>query len=146
MYKEVKDNDNPGVRALEDFLSELLANMTDRRSLPRVAPASKICAAVENLTRNEMLGMAEVADFSGLGMALRGMAGDPVAERGDRLWVTLIAEEGIIPLRAKIVHVRRQGLLGLKLDSPSEPGQHFLLRLYERAASQISAGPPQFRA
>ena len=107
---------------------------TDRRSLPRVAPAPKIWAAVENTTRNEMLGTAEVADFSGLGLALRGIAGDPVAERGDRLWVTLIAEAGIIPVRAKLVHIRRNGLLGLEVEAPTPSGQHFLLRLYERAA------------
>ena len=88
-----------------------------------------------------MLGMAEVADFSGLGLALHGFSGDPVAALGDRLWVTIIAEEGIIPLRAKLVRIRREGLFGLQLEAPNVPGQHFLLRLYERAAVSISADP-----
>ena len=60
-------------RALEDFHEEL--NGAERRSLVRVAPASRIWAAVENATRNERLGMAEVVDFSGLGLALSGLAG-----------------------------------------------------------------------
>jgi hypothetical protein len=108
-------------------------NSFDRRSLARVSPVSKMWAAVENTTRNEMLGMAEVADFSGLGLALRGVAGDPVAALGDKLWVTLIADEGIIPLRATLVHIKRENLFGLRLEAPSAPGQHFLLRLYEGA-------------
>jgi hypothetical protein len=106
----------------------------DRRSLPRIVSPPKLVAAVDNLTRHEMLGTAEVADFSCLGMAVRGLPGDPVAAAGDCLWVSLIAEEGIIPLTAKLVYVRRDGLLGLKIDTPSTAGQHFLLRLYERAA------------
>jgi hypothetical protein len=107
----------------------------DRRSLARVTPGAKIWAAVDNETRDEMLGMAEVADFCGLGMTLRGMPGDPVAAAGDRLWVTLIAEEGIIPLRAKLVHVNRHGVFGVRVLVPDEPGQNFLIRLYARAAS-----------
>ena len=83
-----------------------------------------------------MLGMAEVSDFNGLGLTLRGMPGDPVAAAGDRLWVTLIAEEGVIPLRATLVHVRREGVFGLKVDVPGETEQHFLLRLYEHASSR----------
>jgi hypothetical protein len=118
-----------------DFFGRL-GGAFDRRSLPRVAPASKVWAAVDNETRDEMLGMAEVADFSGLGLTLRGMPGDPVAAAGDRLWVTLIAEEGIVPLRAKLVHVNREGVFGVRLSVPDEPGQHFLIRLYERMASR----------
>src|SRR2546421_664568 len=108
----------------------------DGRPLPRVAPGGRVWAAVDNETRDEMLGMAEVSDFSGLGMSLRGMPGDPVAAAGDRLWVTLIAEEGVIPLRATLVHVRREGVFGLKVDVPGEAEQHFLLRLYEHSASR----------
>jgi len=108
---------------------------SERRSLPRVTPSAKIWAAVDNITRNEMLGMAEVSDFSGLGIALRNMPGDPVAARGDRLRVTLIAEEGIIPLGAKLIYVSREGLMGLRIEPPSAAGQHFLLRLYEQAAA-----------
>ncbi len=107
----------------------------ERRSLPRLAPASRVWAAVENTTRNELLGMAEVADFSGLGMALHGLAGDPVAALGDRMRVTIIAEEGIIPLRARLVRIKREGIFGLTLEAPAESGQHLLLRMYERAAS-----------
>ncbi|MCA1591472.1 MAG: hypothetical protein LC754_02225 [Acidobacteria bacterium] len=124
---------------LDDFLGKAGLGSLERRSLQRVSPASKIWAAVENTTRNEMLGMAEVADFNGLGLALRGIAGDPVAALGDNLWVTLVADEGIIPLRARIMHIRRQGTFGLKLEAPGAPGQHFLLRLYERAASSLPA-------
>jgi hypothetical protein len=87
-----------------------------------------------------MLGMAEVSDFSGLGLALCGMPGDPVAAKGDSLWVTLIADEGIIPLRATVVHIRREGVFGLRLEAPTASGQHFLLRLYERAASPTPSG------
>ena len=123
---------------MEDFHEEL--NGAERRSLERVAPASRIWAAVENATRNERLGVAEVVDFSGLGLALSGLAGDPVAAIGDQLWVTLVAEEGIIPLRARLVHIRRSGLVGLKAEAPAAPGQHFLLRLYDRAASALTTG------
>jgi len=123
---------------LEDFHEEL--NGAERRSLERVAPASRIWAAVENATRNERLGFAEVIDFSGLGLALSGLAGHPVAAIGDQLWVTLVADEGIIPLRARLVHIRRSGLVGLKAEAPAAPGQHFLLRLYDRAASALAAG------
>ncbi len=124
---------------MEDFHEEL--NALDRRSLARVAPTARIWAAVENATRNERLGVAEVLDFSGLGLALSGLAGDPVAAIGDQLWVTLVAEEGIIPLRARLVHIRRGGaLVGLKAESPAAPGQHFLLRLYDRASSALAAG------
>ena len=124
---------------MKDNLGGSDSRRPDRRSLPRVAPATRIWAAVENTTRNEMLGMAEVADFSGLGLALRGISGDPVAALGDRLWVTIIAEEGIIPLRAKLVRIKREGLFGLQLEAPAASGQHFLLRLYERAASSLPA-------
>jgi len=119
-----------------DFFGRPGDGAADRRSLPRVAPGAKVWAAVDNETRDQMLGMAEVSDFSGLGMTLRGMPGDPVAAAGDRLWVTLIAEEGVIPLRATLVHVRREGVFGLKVDVPGEAEQHFLLRLYEHAASR----------
>jgi len=125
---------------VEDFFAE--AGGDERRSLPRVAPASRIWAAVENATRNERLGVAEVLDFSGLGLALSGLAGDPVAAIGDQLWVTLVAEEGIIPLRARLVHIRRGGdLVGLKAEAPNAPGQHFLLRLYDRAAAAAALAP-----
>ncbi len=124
---------------MDNFFSNLDLGGIDRRSLPRVTPLSKMWAAVENTTRNEMLGMAEVADFSGLGLALRGVAGDPVAALGDKLWVTLIADEGIIPLRATLVHIKRQNLFGLRVEAPTAPGQHFLLRLYDKAIS-ISEG------
>ena len=123
---------------MQDFHEEL--NGAERRSLARVAPASRIWAAVENATRNERLGVAEVVDFSGLGLALSGLGGDPVAAIGDQLWVTLVAEEGIIPLRARLVHIRRSGLVGLKAEPPAPPGQHFLLRLYDRAAGAVTAG------
>ena len=120
---------------MRDFFGRPDERDADRRSLPRVTPATKVWAAVDNETRDEMLGMAEVSDFCGLGMTLRGMPGDPVAAAGDRLWVTLIADEGIIPLRAKLVHVNRDGVCGVRVSVPDEPGQLFLLRLYERAAS-----------
>jgi hypothetical protein len=120
---------------VKDFFSRPDDANADRRSLPRVTPSSKVWAAVDNETRDEMLGMAEVADFCGLGITLRGMPGDPIAAAGDRLWVTLIAEEGIIPLRAKLVHVNRHGVFGVRVLVPDEPGQNFLLRLYERAAA-----------
>ena len=119
---------------MESFLNTTGVS-SDRRSLPRVAPTSKVSAAVENMTRNERLGMAKVTDFSGLGLALHGLAGDPVAAPGDKLWVTLIAEEGIIPLRATLVHSRRKGHFGVKVDVTSTSQQHFLLRLYKALPS-----------
>lgn len=128
---------------MEDFFNQADFDL-DRRSLPRVSPAATIWAAVENTTRREMLGMSEVADFSGLGLCLRGIAGDPVVELGDRLWVTLVAEEGLIPLRATLVHIKREGHFGLKVEAPSEYGEHFLLRLYSRAASSVSAESPSY--
>lgn len=123
---------------LEDFLGKGERGRDDRRSLMRVAPVARMWAAVENETRREMLGMAEVADFSGLGIALTGIAGDPVAALGDKFWLTLVAEEGIIPLGATLVHIDgRQNRFGLRLETPSGPGQHFLLRVYERAARTV---------
>ncbi|MDT7690073.1 MAG: hypothetical protein QOJ70_2534 [Acidobacteriota bacterium] len=124
---------------MEDFFGGGGLSPAERRALPRIISPPKLVAAVDNLTRHEMLGTAEVADFSCLGMAVRGLPGDPVAAMGDRLWVSLIAEEGIIPLTAKLVYVRRDGLMGLKIDTPSAAGQHFLLRLYERAARPAAA-------
>lgn len=121
---------------MRDFFGGSDEADADRRSLPRVTPASKVWAAVDNETRDELLGMAEVSDFNGLGLTLRGMPGDPVAAAGDRLWVTLIAEEGIIPLRAKIVHVNRDCVFGVRLSVPDEAGQLFLIKLYERAAAR----------
>jgi len=106
----------------------------NRRSLKRLAPATQIRAAVENTTRKQILGMAEVVNFSGLGLALRGMSGDPVAALGDNLYVTLIADDGLIPVLATLVHIKREGLLGLRLKPPSTPGQHYLIRLYQKAA------------
>lgn len=110
----------------------------ERRALTRVTPESKIWAAVDNETRNELLGMAEVADFSGLGVALRGMSGDPVANAGDTLWVTLIAEEGLIPLRARLIRTTREGVYGVRIDVPDDAGQRFLIKLYTRAASEVA--------
>ena len=127
---------------MEDFFSGSEAGPSDRRGLSRIIAPPKLVAAVDNLTRHEMLGTAEVADFSCLGMALRGLPGDPVAASGDRLWVSLIAEEGIIPLTAKLVHVRRDGLMGLRIDTPSAAGQHFLMRIYERASRPAKAPSP----
>jgi hypothetical protein len=127
---------------MEDFFSERGLEPVERRALPRVVGPQKLVAAVDNLTRHEMLGTAEVADFSCLGMALRNLPGDPVAAAGDLLWVSLIAEEGIIPLTAKLVHIKRGGLYGLRIDTPSAAGQHFLLRLYDRVAAQAHAAPP----
>src|SRR5947209_16115766 len=121
-----------------DFFRRPDEGAAERRSLPRLCPASKVWAAVDNETRDEMLGMAEVSDFNGLGLSLRGMPGDPVAAAGDRLWVTLIAEEGIIPLHATLIRVDRQGACGLSIESPAPPGQHFLIGLYERAAASLA--------
>lgn len=126
---------------MEDFFGERGLEPVERRALPRVVGPRKLVAAVDNLTRHEMLGTAEVADFSCLGMALRNLPGDPVAATGDLLWVSLIAEEGIIPLTGKLVYVRRDGLYGLRIDTPSAAGQHFLLRLYNRIALQETAAP-----
>ena len=64
---------------------------------------------------------------------------DPARQHGVR---PLIAEEGIIPLTAKLVHIRRGGLYGLRIDTPSAAGQHFLLRLYDRVSLQAHAAPP----
>ena len=119
---------------MEDFFRERGLEPAERRALPRVIGPQKLVAAVDNLTRHEMLGTAEVADFSCLGLALRNLPGDPVAATGDLLWVSLIAEEGIIPLTAKLVHIKRNGLYGVRIDTPSAAGQHFLLRLYDRVA------------
>ena len=126
---------------MEDFFAGSEASPTDRRGLPRIIAPPRLVAAVDNLTRHEMLGTAEVADFSCLGMALRNLPGDPVAAAGDLLWVSLIAEEGIIPLTAKLVHIRRGGLYGLRIDTPSAAGQHFLLRLYDRVSAQATPAP-----
>ena len=127
---------------MDDFFSGSEAEPSDRRGLLRIIAPRRLVAAVDNLTRHEMLGTAEVADFSCLGMALRNLPGDPVAAAGDHLWVSLIAEEGIIPLTAKLIYVRRDGLYGLRIDTPSAAGQHFLLRLYDRVALQAPAAPP----
>ena len=127
---------------MDDFFNERGLEPLERRGLPRVIAPQKLVAAVDNLTRHEMLGTAEVADFSCLGMALRNLPGDPVAATGDLLWVSLIAEEGIIPLTAKLVHIKRNGLYGLRIDTPSAAGQHFLLRLYDRVSLQTPAAPP----
>ena len=127
---------------MEDFFGERGLPELERRGLPRIVAPQRIVAAVDNLTRHEMLGTAEVADFSCLGMALRNLPGDPVAAAGDMLWVSLIAEEGIIPLTAKLIHIKRNGLYGLRIDTPSAAGQHFLLRLYERVSLQTPAAPP----
>jgi hypothetical protein len=127
---------------MEDFFSGASLPELERRGLRRIVSPEKIVAAVDNLTRHEMLGTAEVYDFSCLGMALKNLPGDPVAAMGDRLWVSLIAAEGIIPLTAKLVHIRRGGLLGLRIDTPSPAGQHFLLRLYERVSQPARAESP----
>jgi hypothetical protein len=124
---------------MEDFFAERGIEPVERRGLARVVGPRKLMAAVDNLTRHEMLGTAEVADFSCLGMALRNLPGDPVAAAGDLLWVSLIAEEGIIPLTAKLIHIKRGGLYGLRIDTPSAAGQHFLLRLYDRISTQTPA-------
>ena len=127
---------------MEDFFGARGLEPAERRALPRIQAPQKLVAAVDNLTRHEMLGTAEVVDFSCLGMALRNLPGDPVAATGDLLWVSLIAEEGIIPLTAKLVHIKRNGLYGLRIDTPSAAGQHFLLRLYDRVALQAPAARP----
>ena len=127
---------------MEDFFGERGLEPVERRGLVRVVGPQKLMAAVDNLTRHEMLGTAEVADFSCLGMALKNLPGDPVAAAGDLLWVSLIAEEGIIPLTAKLIHIKRGGLYGLRIDTPSAAGQHFLLRLYDRVSTQAHAAPP----
>lgn len=126
---------------MEDLFGERGLEPVERRGLARVMSPLKLKAAVDNLTRHEMLGTAEVFDFSCLGLALRNLPGDPVAAAGDLLWVSLIAEEGIIPLTAKLVHIRRGGLYGLRIDTPSAAGQHFLLRLYERVSLEAHAAP-----
>src|ERR1044072_6793757 len=114
---------------MEDFFGERGLEPVERRGLARVVGPQKLVAAVDNLKRHEMLGTAEVADFSCLGMALKNLPGDPVAAAGDQLWVSLIAEEGIIPLTAKLVPIKRRGLHGLRIDTPSAAGQHLLVRL-----------------
>jgi hypothetical protein len=123
---------------MERFEGERSDFTDERRALERVTPESKIWAAVDNETRNELLGMAEVADFSGLGVGLKGMSGDPVAATGDTLWVTLIAEEGLIPLRARLVRTTREGLYGVRIDVPDDAGQRFLIKLYTRASTEVS--------
>jgi hypothetical protein len=118
--------------------SEGKTGWAERRSLPRLRPRQKVWIAADNETRGQTLGMAEVTEFSGLGLTLRGMPGDPVAAAGDRLWVTLIAEEGVIPLRATLTWIDRRGVCGLCVEVPAPAGQHFLIGLYERAAASRS--------
>ena len=96
-------------------------------------------AAVENTTRGHILGMAKVIDFSGLGLALRGIAGDPVAALGDRLHLTLITDEGLIPVEAVLVRIKHDGLFGLRLQAPSAAGEHFLISLYMKAVENLQA-------
>jgi hypothetical protein len=117
--------------------SQFNHSSVNRRSLKRVAPAFRIRAAVENTTRKHILGMAEVIDFSGLGLALRGIAGDPVAALGDSLYVTLITDEGLIPVQAVLVRIKGVELWGLRLQAPSAAGEHFLINLYLRAVGEL---------
>ena len=107
----------------------------NRRSLERIAPPTRMHAAVENTTRQHILGMAEVADFSALGLGLRGIAGDPVAALGDSLYLTLVVDEGIIPLQAVITHIRKEGLMGVRVAAFSSFGEHFLIRLHQELSS-----------
>jgi hypothetical protein len=109
----------------------------NRRALKRVAPTFRMRAAVENTTRSHILGMAEVIDFSGLGLALHGIAGDPVAAPGDHLYVTLITDKGLIPVQSVLVRLKRDGLFGLQLQPPSAAGEHFLIRLYLRCVEGL---------
>lgn len=125
-----------------DNFFEGLGTGGERRSLPRLKLRPTVWAAVENEGRAQALGMAEVRDFSGLGLSLSGMPGDPVAAAGDLLLVTLIAEEGIIPLRAKLIRVDRHGVCGLSVEAPAPAGQHFLISLYERAAAGVVRSGP----
>jgi PilZ domain len=122
---------------MEESRRQFNRSSLNRRSLERVAPASRMRAAVENTTRSQILGMAEVIDFSGLGLALRGMAGDPVAALGDHLYVTLITDEGLIPVQAVIVRIKGVELWGLRLQAPSAAGEHFLINLYLRAVEEL---------
>jgi hypothetical protein len=114
-------------------------SQVNRRSLERVALTFRIRAAVENTTRKHILGMAEVIDFSGLGLALRGIAGDPVAALGDRLYLTLITDEGLIPVQAILVRIKHDELWGLRLQAPSAAGEHFLINLYLRAVAELQS-------
>lgn len=111
----------------------------NRRSLRRVAPACRMRAAVENTTRSHILGMAEVIDFSGLGIALRGIAGDPVAALGDSLHVTLITDERLIPVEAELVRIKSDGVFGLRLQATSAASEHFLINLYMSAVEGLQA-------
>lgn len=122
---------------MQESRSQFNHSHFNRRSLERVAPASRMRAAVENTTRSHILGMSEVIDFSGLGLALRGIAGDPVAALGDSLYVTLITDEGLIPVQAVLVRIKRDGLFGLRLQAPSAAGEQFLIRLYMRAVAEL---------
>lgn len=106
----------------------------ERRSLRRLPLYRPVRAALESANGRRVLGSSEVADFSGLGMALRGADGLRGVPPGERLWVTLIAAQGIIPLRARLVHRSKGGDVGLVIEMPGESAQNFLLRLYERAA------------
>ena len=107
-----------------------------RRALPRLAPAARLSVAVENATSREAVGLAEVADFSGLGVGLSGLPCAAALAPGDDLWLTLVAEDSLIPLRATLAHRTGEGRLGCRLDTPEAAGQQFLLRLYERARSR----------
>jgi len=122
---------------MQESRSQFNHSPVNRRSLKRVAPASRMRAAVENTTRRHILGMAEVIDFSGLGLALGGMAGDPVAALGDRLDVTLITDEGLLPVQAVLVRIKCDGLFGLRLQAPSAAAEHFLINLYLRAVQGL---------
>ncbi len=125
---------------MQESHSQFNQTHLNRRSLKRVTPASRMSAAVENVTHSQILGMAEVVDFSGLGLALRGIAGEPLAVPGDHLYVTLIADEGLIPVQAVLVRIKRDGLLGLRLQAPSAAGEHFLINLYLKAVEGLEVG------
>jgi hypothetical protein len=125
---------------MQESRNQFNHSSVNRRSLERVAPTFPIRAAVENTTRQHILGMAEVIDFSGLGLALRGIAGDsPVAAIGDRLYVTLISDAGLIPVQAVLVRIRGDELWGLRLQAPSAAGEHFLINLYLRAVEELQS-------
>lgn len=119
-----------------DYFPEDNKYTPDRRALTRLIPAGRISVAVELGPHGDALGLAEVADFSGLGLGLRGLAGDTALAPGTNLWLTLVAEEGLISLRATLTHRTTAGHLGCQLNIPAAVGQQFLLRLYERTQEQ----------
>ena len=108
----------------------------EKRRLPRYRLRERVSLAIEREDPAVAVGIGEVADLNLSGLRARHLPGACRLSPGATLRMVLISGEHFLPLRAKVVHQRPDGSLGLKFVSLSREDEFRVYQLYANISDQ----------